>query len=67
MAQAIRGPSNSWPKQKARRFRRALHSLGRRFALSGGLFLDSLFLGQNRYENDRADAYFRKLKKAAEG
>ena len=29
--------------------------------------LDSLFLGQNRYENDRADAYFRKLKKTAEG
>lgn len=29
--------------------------------------LDSLFMGQNRYENDLADAYFRKLKKTAEG
>ena len=29
--------------------------------------LDSLFMGQNRYENDLADAYFRKLKKTEEG
>ena len=29
--------------------------------------LDSLFMGQNRYENDFADAYFRKLKKTEEG